>query len=167
MPVQFGNGVSLRVPGSGDQSQNMLLVKYDSNGAAQWARSIEKASCNSRPDSVKTDADGNVYVAGLIERDGIFDFGNGVSAKGPYFGYSGDAYGSNAILVKYDSDGTPHWALTALASSSNTHFWNVAIDAAGHIYVAASMQDGTVGFGPGVTVSARGLWYNAVLLRYE
>jgi hypothetical protein len=166
LPVQFGSGVSLRVPGSGQQMYNMLLVKYDANGGAQWARSVEKASCNSLPNVVRTDAAGNVYVAGIIERDGAFDFGNDVTVKGPYFGYSGNAYGANAVLVKYNEGGTAQWALTVTASSSNTHFFDLTFDPAGPIYAVASMQGGIVAFSPGVNVSSTGLWDNAVLVKY-
>ncbi len=159
--------MSLRVPGSGPQVSNMLLLKYDSTGAAQWARSVTQASASSSLWAVATDAAGNVHVGGTFNRTGTFGFGNGVTVKGSYYGFQdGRNVGENAALVMYDPGGTAQWALTVSPSASNTNVWGLGIDSSGHIYASYSMQAGTVGFGPGITVSGVGNWYNGVLAKY-
>jgi hypothetical protein len=59
--TSFGNGV--RVTG-GHPTTNMVLVKYDSQGIARWARTIVNTDDESELDSVAVDSVGNVYAAG-------------------------------------------------------------------------------------------------------
>jgi hypothetical protein len=84
----YGNDVT--VTGSG-----AVLVKYDSSGTAQWARSVSADTGTSSFSSVATDGPGNVYAVGSQSGTGTFDYGNGITATGTYSG------GNNAVLVKY------------------------------------------------------------------
>ena len=74
---------------------NSVIVKYDTTGAALWAKSVISASNLSSFQGVAADSSGNVYAAGIQYANGTYDYGNGVSAVG---GYSGDY---NAVIVKY------------------------------------------------------------------
>jgi hypothetical protein len=96
----FGGGVKITMRyGSG------VLVKYESSGAPQWARTVnaDNPSASSSFYSVAVDAGGNVYAAGDIYHPGSYDFGGGVKITVRY---------QSGVLVKYDSSGTAQWART-------------------------------------------------------
>jgi hypothetical protein len=71
-----------------------VLVKYNSSGQAQWAKTVEAGTVADASffSSVAVDISGNVYAAG--SQEGILNYGNGVTATGTYSG-------SNVLLVKY------------------------------------------------------------------
>jgi len=98
-----------------------LLLKYDSSGTLQWAKTWSGSSWDILS-AVAVDSAGNIYCAG----------------------YFGAGY-SNALLLKYDSSGALQWAKTWGGSS-----WDilsaVAVDSAGNIYCAGY----TDSFGAGV-----------------
>jgi hypothetical protein len=124
-----------------------VLVKYDSSGATQWrstvtATSVSGDSPHSAFTSLALDLGGNVYVAGNIGSDlgsGTYDFSNGVGATAP-----------NPVLVKYTSSGIAQWIRTGAAGS---FFHSLAVDPAGNVYGAGSMDGGANDFGNGVTAS--------------
>ena len=66
----------------------------------------------------------------------------------------------------YDSGGTPQCAHSVFSSASDTHFCGLEIDPTGHVFATGEIDGGTVGFGPGVTVSAVGAWVNGVPVKY-
>jgi hypothetical protein len=71
-----------------------VLVKYDSNGTALWARTVSSGNDSSAFRSVAVDSSGNVYAAGCQYYDYTYTYGTGVSAKGT-------AKYENVVLVKY------------------------------------------------------------------
>ena len=87
----FGNGVTATGTSSGE---NIVLVKYDSSGVAQWAQTVTAGSDESSFTSVFVASDGSVYAAGSIDGTGTYNFGNGVTAAGTYAG-------GNIVLVRY------------------------------------------------------------------
>jgi len=89
----YGAGVS--ATGSAAGSVNVVLVKYNSSGAAQWAKTVSAGSNGSRFFGVSVDTAGNVYAAGFQYGTGSFTYGTDVSATGTY------AENVNVVLVKY------------------------------------------------------------------
>jgi hypothetical protein len=87
----FGNSVTAAGTYSGS---NIVLVKYNSSGTAQWAQTVTVGSSNSEFLGVSVGSDGSVCAAGSIWGTSTYDFGNGVTAAGTYSG-------SNIVLVKY------------------------------------------------------------------
>jgi uncharacterized repeat protein (TIGR02543 family) len=155
----FGNGVAAEGKYITD---NVVLVKYNSSGAAQWAQTVTSGSFNSLFFSVAIDTSGNVYAAGYIDRTGSFGFGNSVTAAGTYNGY-------NAVLVKYNSSGTAQWAQTVTSGLDNSHFNSVATDASGNVYAVGYIWGtGSYGFGNGVTAAGTNSSdHNVVLVKYN
>ena len=94
----FGNSVTATgIYTDGDPNtfdQNIVLVKYNSSGVAQWARTVTAGDNQSFFSGVSAGSDGSVYAAGGINGTGTYGFGNSVTATGA----SG---GSNTLLVKY------------------------------------------------------------------
>ncbi|HEY9593755.1 MAG TPA: SBBP repeat-containing protein, partial [Spirochaetia bacterium] len=152
----FGNGQTA----TGTGSTNVVLVKYDSAGSAQWARTMSSTSSASAIFySVDIDGQGNVCAVGHVQGTSTYDFGNGATATGVWSG-------SNAVVVKYDSSGNAQWACTLAAGSSvGACFYGVAIDSGGNVYAAGNMSAGTVNFGNDVSASATGA--SGLLVKYS
>jgi hypothetical protein len=89
----FGNAT---VTASNQSGYDVVLVKYDSGGLAQWARtSVTGGSSAAIFTGVTVDLTDNVYAAGGIGGTGVVDFGNNVTATAT------NVDGWNALLVKY------------------------------------------------------------------
>jgi len=151
----YGDGVTATGTGT---SYNPLLVKYNSSGAALWARTIE-AGFSASFGELAVDSAGNVYTAGY-QSSGTYDYGDGVTA-------TGTSTIGNPVLVKYNSSGTALWASTII-SGTYADFYAVAVDSAGNIYAAGS-QSGTEAYdyGDGVNATGTGTVSNPVLVKYN
>jgi hypothetical protein len=88
----FGDNVAAsgRNPG-----ENIILVKYDISGIAQWAQTMLTGIGSSVFNGVSVASDGSVYAAGQIYGAGAYDLGNGMTAAGT------NSTGENILLVKY------------------------------------------------------------------
>ena len=99
-PYTFGTGVGANTTNNNTtNSYNLVLVKYNSTGAANWAKSITIGSNDSEFNSVAIDsASGSIYCAGYMTGTSNFRFDAlgppGLLAAGP----SG---GNNVLLVQY------------------------------------------------------------------
>ena len=152
----LGEGVS--VSGAGDNCHNAVIVKYNPEGNAQWAKSVTTGTENSEFFSVARGHDG-IYAAGLINGTGTYTFGPGITAA--------SANGANSvIIVKYDFNGNALWARTVSSGSASSHFRCVAVGDDG-IYAAGLIYEtGTFTFGPGVTAAGKHTQFNVVLVKY-
>ncbi len=157
-----GNGIynfnpSVAATGANSNGINLVLVKYNSLGVAQWAQTVA-GSDSSDFFGVSVATDGSVHAAGLIGT-GTFDFGNGVTATG--------TSGNNIVLVKYDSFGVASWAQTVAAGNGASSFSGVAEASGGYVYAAGYIQGtGTCGFGSGATATGTYIGSNVVLVGY-
>ncbi len=116
----FGN--SQTVTGTYSIGNNILLVKYNSAGVAQWARTVFSGTSNSGFTSVCVDGNGDIYAAGYINGNGLFTFG-GQNAQSP-------VVANNIVLVKYDSFGAAQWAKTVVSGPDESYFTSVSAAAA-------------------------------------
>jgi hypothetical protein len=144
---------------------NVVLVKYNASGVAQWAQTVTAGVNESCYDCVAVDSSGNVYAAGYQVGTGSYTYGTGVSASGTAEYVSGTGY--NAVIVKYNALGVAQWAQTVSAGASDSSFRGVATDSSGNVY-AAGFQTGTGSYTYG-TVSATGTCgtSNVVLVKYN
>ena len=139
---------------------NVLLVKYDSTGAAQWAQTLTSGTTNALFEGVAVDSSGNVYAAGYLDRGTTDGFGNGVSA-------TGIATVQCVLLVKYNSYGQAQWAQTLVSGNDNAYFTSVAVDSSGNVYAAGDSNGAvTLGYGNGVTATSTGST-NVLLVKYN
>jgi hypothetical protein len=136
---------------------NAVLVKFDTNGNAIWARSVGTGTNSSDFMTVAVGSDG-IYVAGYITDIGTYTFGT-QSVAGKYvFG--------NAVLVKYDTNGNALWAKSVLAGPDSSEFFSVAVRSDG-IYAAGFITDtGTYTFGS-QDVAGKSTLRNVVLVKYD
>jgi hypothetical protein len=139
----FGNGnfyfddyVMARGP---DPNTNCVLVKYDLNGNARWARSLIYGGSSGFSGMAVTDD--AIYVCGSVRGFGLASFGHGVTLEA--------TESTNPVLVKYDLDGTAIWAKTITPQTSGmkaAKFNDVAADGEG-AYVVGSIGKGTYKIG--------------------
>ncbi|MBX9637221.1 MAG: hypothetical protein K2Q45_06690 [Nitrosomonas sp.] len=133
----FGFGVTVSGPNTED---NILIVKYNSMGTTQWARTIVAGSGRCIYTGVGVGSDGSVYAVGYLYGILPYDFGNGVIAQSNYtdMGVSG----LSALIVKYDPSGTALWARTAGGSQMlSSQFNAISIDANDFIYVVGTFYN--------------------------
>jgi hypothetical protein len=158
----FGNGITAQGTSA---SFNIALVKYDSSGLAQWARTFTSGSvsfggCYYR--SVAVSSAGDILAAGDIGSSGTLGFGNGVSV-------TADSTYKRPIVVKYDALGVPRWARTVSSSTaSDGRFFAVAAESSGNVFAAGYLSGaGTYDFGDGVTAVGTAPGNNALLVKYN
>ncbi|MBE2217302.1 MAG: SBBP repeat-containing protein, partial [Ignavibacteria bacterium] len=112
----YVTGYSSRDGLSNNVQDSITTIKYTSSGSVAWIRSVIGVDIyrGGYPDcQVKTDAAGNVYVAGL--RDNLSN-GN-----------------VESVLLKYNSSGTLQW------SQATTEFaYSMIVDASGTIFFAGT-----------------------------
>lgn len=148
----FGSGIMVTGGGGG------FLVKYDSSGTPQWARTASGGS--NTLTGVAVDSSGWVYVAGNLSSTGTSTFGPGITATGI------STY-NTAFLAKYSPTGTATW-VRAVSSGTSSIFTSVAADTSGAVYAAGYItKTGAYTFGPGVTASGPGTIASSVLVKYD
>ncbi len=155
----YGPGVT--VAGMYGGGSNVVLVKYDTSGTAQWARTVSSGSSGSGFSSVAVDLAGNIYASGYQQGLGTFTYGSGVTTAGA-------STVSNLVLVKYNASGTALWARTVSSGSNNSEFSSVAVDPSGNVYAAGYQSGaGTYAYGSGIEATATSSSNNPVLVKYN
>ena len=159
----IGNGITAA---GGLDGRNSLLVKYDSAGTVQWARTVNATPGTTDVVSkvefngVTAASDGSIYAAGSIGSIGIFDFGNSAAVTGT------NVRGNDAVvLVKYDATGAAQWARTVSSGDDfdSSLFHSVSAAPDGSVYAAGNMYGiGTFDFGGGA--STIGTVYERIIL---
>jgi len=155
----FGNSVTT----SGvDPNSNPLIVKYDSSGVTQWAKSVTAAPGDSFFGGAASDSSGNSYVVGYIYGSGTFNFGNSITV-------TNTPTETETIIVKYDSGGLAQWAKTIVTGSTGDYsaFYGVSIDSSGNSYAVGEIDGtGSYNFGGGVTAIGSYSGSNPVIVKY-
>ena len=136
---------------------DLFLVKYDSSGMAQWAKSA--GTCGLiHPNSLATDASGNIYLAGSYNYATIvFDSDTLTNADN-----SGTTY--DAFLVKYNSIGNVVWAKDA-GGTLDDEANSVAVNSIGNVFLAGDYSSATITFD---TATLTGSSYSKIfLVKYD
>ena len=129
--TEYGHGVTHDSSGnvylagytgsSGQGSNDILVVKYNSSGTIQWQRTLG-AGGNDKGVGVALDSSGNVYVAGLINN----------SSTGRYEG----------LIAKYTNSGAIEWQRMLGISNAHSFFNGVGIDSSDNVYVSGRTAGG-------------------------
>ena len=126
---------TLTNPGYND----IFLVKYDSNGKGQWAKSAGGTASGGLyygwANSVAVDASGNLYVTGYFESS-TFIFGSDTLTSLSYY---------NIFLAKYNIYGNGQWAKIIGGKSGVAN--SVAVDGLGNAYVTGQLDSLSSGSG--------------------
>jgi hypothetical protein len=173
--IDFGNNVVAVSSGIYNANPNIVLVQYNSSGAAQWAQTVTTAPAMSGFNSVAVDSSGNISAAGYISYGTDctgncpeeYSFGNGVTATGYFV-----QYGSPITFVMgYNSSGVAQWAQTVTAVggdiATSSQFNSVGVDSGGNIYAGGYISGSSGGFNFGNNVTATGTaGRNIILVQY-
>lgn len=156
----FGIGIAAAGPYA---KSNVVLVKYNFNGTAQWARTVSSGAGYSTFYATAV-IDVAVYAVGHVAGSGAYTFGPGVAVNASA---STDFNDFNAVLVKYDSNGTAHWARTTFEGSVKSSFSRICRD--GNNNYSAGYISGITryGFGNNVHVTGDNNNYNALIVKYR
>ena len=135
--IAYGTAAASIINIACEHAQNPLLVKYDEEGSAIWARTF-KYGYRAVFTSVAVDHGGNAFVAGWQHGDEDYNYGTSTAVNGG----SQSSYDKwNPILVKYDSAGDTEWARSTSANPDSALFISVSLDNSGNVY-AAGWQTG-------------------------
>lgn len=122
-----------------------FLVKYDDQGALQWARQGPANQANTGRDVVAA-FNGRVYLTG------------GFSSQMNFAGTTYSATGSQDLfLVQYDGSGNEQWALTGNGSGADEGL-ELTQDPLGNIVIAGTMEDDIDFLGTAYTNPGDGLF---------
>jgi hypothetical protein len=136
--ITFGNYTLTNTENYG--SSDIFIVKYDSSGNVQWARSAGGINDDSgRSDiayDIAADAYGNAYVVGCFRTDSI-TFGSYLLTN-----YAADSLFNyeDFFIVKYSSEGDVLWAKSAGGNNFDIGY-GVTIDAEGNVYATGSFDN--------------------------
>jgi hypothetical protein len=122
--VTLNNNITLPVT----SSLAAFLAKYDANGLAQWATTVDGIS-GDYGYSVAIDSIGNVYISGQYTSTSIVPLNNSITLPITSFGA--------AFLVKYDANGLAQWA-TKIDGTGNDNGNYVTTDSIGNVYISGS-----------------------------
>jgi hypothetical protein len=120
---------------TGPAKENVFILKYDSSGVIQWAKSAGINNLN-KGNNISTDLSGNIYLSGYFSGDSII-FGDYVLKN----------YGDlDFFIVKYDSEGNVKWAKSAGGKDQESSR-SIIVDNYGFAYVIGSFISDTIFFG--------------------
>jgi len=151
----FGNNVKVYADG-----KNFFIVKYNSDGIAQWARCvIEEYSTQSESYiySICADSEDNVYAAGYISNPYQSVI---IGSLNNYLYTKPDGQTlQDAFIIKLKSDGSVYWMKSVTSANINTldatQFNSLCLDKDGNIYAAGIIAGiNTINFSN--TVSVKG-----------
>lgn len=122
---------------------DIFIVKYDGAGNALWAKRTGGTSWDGGT-SIKTDANGNSYIAGSFYSSAI-TFGSTTLTN---------AGGWDIFLVKYDGSGNVSWAKTADGGGvADDYIHSISIDPAGNSYVSGTYMSSSITFDTTVLIN--------------
>jgi uncharacterized protein (UPF0548 family) len=101
-------------------TEDLFVVKYDTNGAKQWTRLLGVTSQATRAIDITSDPSGNVYTTG-------YTYG---SLDGQTF--SG---GKDLFVVKYNTSGVKQWTRLLGIAPKLTEGYGITSDSSGNIYI--------------------------------
>lgn len=131
-------------------SQQLLVVKYDTLGNILWVRT---SSSEAWPQKIATDVYGNLYVYGGYSSYSVSFLSTlgSVTISNPYFDFFRVGVNSGSFIVKYDTYGNIKWAKNFVneyyLGVPTFHMGDIATDANGGIYICATYLDSVIHVG--------------------
>lgn len=114
----------------------IFLVKYNTNGIVQWAKSNDGPDYMHTPSLLKTDTSGNVFLSGYSGWGEAISF-DSLTLANP-------STGENLFLVKFSANGNTLWVKGSNNGSGEAK--GVATDASGNIYLTGSFNTPSMTF---------------------
>jgi hypothetical protein len=146
----FGSGVASLGDGIvGNHDQTVFVVKYDSDGDAQWATSSVPLSPtafdpdeHNTPTGIAVDSIGNSYMLGEFTSASI-DFNQpGTIPRADLKVSNHPEHRSDMFIVKYGPTGKILWA-TSAGGAGYDEGHSIAVNGRGSIYITGEFHDGS------------------------
>ncbi len=147
--ADFGNITINRTQGS---NSALYLAKYDANGNALWAISIDGSGIK-QVDDIEIDKEGNVYLTGY--------FGGTLFTNSPNLIASGN---TSFFVLKYDENGNLIWAKQS-GDNGDVRGSSLSFDVMNNVYAGGRFQ-GDISFA-GQFIAGNGLDNDIFLLKYD
>jgi hypothetical protein len=128
-------------------SSNGYILKTDLLGNFIWVKQLLGILTNAA-NSITTDSQGNVYIAGVFK--GTVDFDPSLSAS---YNLSSNNNTDDAFVMKLDANGDFVWAKRVGGTNSDLAY-AIAVDANQNVYYSGIFA-GTVDFDPGTSVNSQ------------
>lgn len=138
-------------------TDDMFIVKYNTNGNALWAKSAGSTSYD-HAHSLSADTIGNIYVTGVFQSDSIV-FGSDTLFNPDISGNTADIF-----IVKYNSNGNVLWAKSA-GGNDFDEAYSVTAEVSGNIYVAGWFASSAIVFGSDTLIN--GGSRNIFIVKYD
>jgi hypothetical protein len=123
-------------------SESCAVVKYDTNGMAQWAQILRGNTTGVIPRSVSVDPFDGVYVTGTSQSgEPLLVY---TSDYKPYKVFSTDRGATQVYVAKYSKTAVPQWLSTIGSISSTVAIQGVGADSSGNIYIAPNLKNDTI-----------------------
>ncbi len=139
-----GPGTLFLPPPSAGSSTGNFISKYTNSGNLVWAKSHGAPFGSMWNRQIKTDAVGNVYLAGYFNYQMTFTGATSVTLVTDPAKYDG-------YVIKYDNNGVFQNAIQVGSTAYDDYIRDMDVDAAGNVAVTGGYR-GTVDFDPSATV---------------
>jgi len=128
--LTFGN-----ITITNNATQNIFIVKYDSNGNSLWAKSAGGNSYD-YPYSVCADLYNNIYVTGAIRSTNFMAENLPLATTG----------GEDVFVLKYNTNGNISWVASYGSSNNSEYAKGICTDIYGNIYLTGDFKSSTLVF---------------------
>ena len=152
--IDLGNGIILTNKGNKGKEDGMV-IKYDAEGEAEWAKGIGGISSDSI-NSVAVTRDGGYIVGGYFSSSNI-DLGNGVSLA------NANSY-ADGMIIKYSSSGEVEWA-QGIGGKYDDYIESVAVTSDGG-YIVGGCFYSSIDLGNGISLTNKG-YSNGMVIKYS
>ena len=142
---RFDLGDGVRVDTENNNKKG-IVIKYDSNGRCEWAKTIS-GNGNNDVSTIAETTDGEIVVGGTFQY--VITFENGTQLKNN----CDRSYDSNVFLVKYTRDGKEEW-VKQVSSTSDLDLYAMDATNDGGIIFTGRFYGKEVKFGNGVTATS-------------
>ena len=136
-------------------SDDIFIVKYDSNGNILWAKSAGGTS-DDISKSIAVDGSGNVYLTGYFNSSTITFGSTTLTNKGAY----------DAFIVKYDNNGNVLWAKSA-GGSAYDYSSDISTDNSGNVYITGYFSSTFISFGTKSFTNTGSTTYDMYIVKYD
>jgi hypothetical protein len=140
------DGTLSNLPGlantTNSNTQDIFLVKYNTNGFAQWGTRLG-GDTYSGSGCLVVDSCGNVYITGSYNDTSFVLYNaDGSQSDVPPLANTTNTNTQDPFVVKYDKNGTALWA-TRLGNNIQSGSWSIAVDSLGNVYITGQYSSTT------------------------
>ena len=138
-----------------------MVIKYDSEGEVEWARSVGGSNDDSI-NSVAATSDGGYIVGGYFESSSI--------TIGEYTITNASAGYADGMVIKYDSEGEVEWARSvggSVGGSNSDYINSVAATSDGGYIVGGHFESSSITVGEYTLTNARAGHADGMVIKYD